>query len=373
MTDFAWIDTPAGIADLAQACAEAPWTVLDLEANSMFVYRERVCLVQVNAGGRLFVVDTLALPAEPTVLAPLKPILENPDQPLWVHGGEYDVACLKRDYTIAPRGVFDTQQAASMLGWERTGYGAVVEKLCGVTLPKGHSQYDWGTRPLDAAALAYAVDDVRYLPEVAQRLQEEIRAADVEEEVAIANAVVEATVWTGGFDPAGFWRLKGIREINNRSLPLLAALWTWRDERAREANFPPGRLVANDALLALARNEPTSYGHLKKVGLKSWLLQAHGDSLIEVIKTARENPPEIPDRPWRREITEAERLREIRLKDWRRAEAERRKVPLQVVLPAKALDHLKQHGGDDLTSVPQFGPKRAARYGDALRRICVSP
>jgi len=371
--DFTWIDSTAAVTELVDTCTRAPWVVLDLEANSMYVYREQVCLIQINAGGRLFVLDTLALPAEPATLAGLKPLLENPQKPLWVHGGEYDVGCLKRDFAIAPRGIFDSQQAASFLGWEKTGYGAIIERICNVVLPKGHSQYDWATRPLDPSALAYAVDDVRYLPDAVQHLQEAIQAADLEEEVAIANATVENSTWSGGFDASGFWRLKGIRDLNDRALPTLAGLWAWRDERAHEANLPPGRLIANDALLAIARNAPTNYGGFKKLGLKSWVLQAHADSLVELMKAVRENPPAIPERPGRRDVTEAERLREIRLKDWRRSEAEKRGVPLQVVLPAKALEYLKQHSGDDLSHVPQFGNKRRERYGSALQRVCSSP
>jgi ribonuclease D len=349
---------------------EAPWVAFDLEANSMFVYRERVCLIQINAGGQLFVIDTLALPDEANILDPLKANLEDPQRPLWLHGGEYDVACLKRDYGMQCQGVFDTQQAASMLGWEKTGYGAVVERVCAVTLPKGHSQYNWGTRPLDADALAYAIDDVRHLPTVAEHLKKAVEEADLSEEVSIANGVVEAAGWSGGFDPAGFWRLKGIRELNNRALPTLAALWAWRDSSAKAYNLPPGRVVANELLLALARNAPTNWGSLRKLGVKSWLVQDHGDALIELFKVCRDDPPPVPERSWMRESSDVERARENRLKDWRRAEAERRGVPLQVVLPARALDHLKFSGAEQLESAPQLGPKRIALYGDELRKIC---
>jgi ribonuclease D len=65
-----------------------------------------------------------------------------------------------------------------------------------------------------------------------------------------------------------------------------------------------------------------------------------------------------------------EESREQRLKDWRRGEAEKRKVPLQVVLPARALEYLKRHGAGDLAAVPQLGAKRGAGYGDKLRALC---
>ncbi len=392
-----WIDQPEGLAAPAAAARAARWIALDTEANSMFVYRERVCLLQLNLDGKLYLVDTLALPPPTSVpggtgttaasapdgattpsstLAPFAGAFGDPAIPLYLHGGEYDVGCLKRDYGISLRGVWDSQQAASLLGWEKTGYGAVVERICGVTLDKAFTQYDWATRPLAAGAERYALDDVVYLPQVCDHLRALVRDADLDEEVAIANQVVEATSWSGGFDPAGFWRIKGMREVPAHCLGVLSGLYGWRDTVARQANLPPGRLLNNEVLLLLARQQPTNFQLLKKNGLRSWFLTAHGEALIAVMRTLVATPPEVPPRPRNREVAPEEEERETRLKDWRRGEAERRTkaenrpVPLQVVLPARALEYLKQHGAGQLEQVPQLGAKRMRRYADKLIELC---
>lgn len=365
-----WIERSEQLPELVEAMAQAPWIALDTESNSMFVYRERICLLQINAGGRLFVVDTLALPYAPATYDGLRGVLEDPSRPVLVHGGEYDVGCLKRDFAIAMAGIWDSQQAASFLGWERTGYGAVVEQVCQVSLGKAFTHYDWATRPLAEGALAYAVDDVRYLPRVVDHLRAEIATRDLVEELAIANQVVAGSGWSGGFDPAGFWRIKGVRELPPPAMATLAALYAWRDRLAVTRDQPPGRVVNNELLLALARTGPTNFGGLKRLGLRSWLLAEHGEQLMDTIKHARSQPPTVPARPRARDVDDAERLREERLKDWRRNEAATRAVPLQVVLPAKALEHLKQHGAAHLADVPQLGAKRIDRYGDTLRRLC---
>lgn len=358
------------LAAVVEAVAAAPWVALDTESNSMFVYRERICLLQLNAGGRLFLVDTLALPYDPATYAALAPLLEDPRRTCWLHGGEYDVTCLKRDFGIALGGVWDSQQAASFLGWDKTGYGAAVERVCGVTLSKAYTQYDWGTRPLDPEARQYAIDDVRYLPQVCAALRAEIAAHGLEEELAIANDAVMASAWNGGFDPAGFWRIKGARDLPLKAMPVLAAIYRWRDGLAQQANLPPGRVVNNEALLALARTAPTNWPGLRRLGLKAWFLRDHGEALLTLLKDARATPDDLPPPPRAREVPPEEREREQRLKDWRRGESERRQVPLQVVLPAKALEHLKQHGAGDLTAVPQLGAKRIGLYGEKLRQLC---
>ena len=377
-----WIDSPAGLPALAEAMAAAPWIALDSEANSMFVYRERMCLLQVNAGGTLFVVDTWTLlkdwdsEAGPSdLLAPLRAQLEREDRPLWLHGGEYDCALLNRDFAIKAGGVWDSQQAASMLGQEGTSYGAVVARICGITLAKAHAQYDWRTRPLDPDALQYALDDVIHLPAICEHLRTAVAEADLVEEVAIANAVVAASGrgasgWETAFDPTGWWRLKGLHDMRKDALPVLHHLWAWRDGIARTIDMPPGRVINTELLLALARHAPVSWGQLRSLGVKARILAEYGDSLLEAVKAAKASTEQLPVNPRHREVDDAEERREKRLKDWRRTESERRKVPLQVVMPAKAVDHLKRYGACDLNEVPQLGAKRIGLYGAKLLDLC---
>ena len=120
-------------------------------------------------------------------------------------------------------------------------------------------------------------------------------------------------------------------------------------------------MLANEPLLQLARIGPTSFPALKRIRLRGWVLRELGDDLIRVISDAREHPPAVPEPPARREVDrdtrEREKIREQRLKDWRRNEATNRKVPLQVVLPARALEFIKRSGVADLDSVPQLGPE----------------
>ena len=161
--DFTWVTDRGGVLELASSLAGSSWHALDSESNSGFVYRERLCLLQLNVDGRLWLVDLLALEGGERALELLRSALESPDVTTFVHGGEFDVGCLKRDYGIALQGLWDSQQAASFLGWEKTGYGALVERICGVGLPKAYAHYDWGKRPLDDGPLLYALNDVSYL------------------------------------------------------------------------------------------------------------------------------------------------------------------------------------------------------------------
>lgn len=378
MTALPLITTAAGLVDVAAALDTAAWVALDTESNSMFVYKEQVCLLQLNVAGALFVVDPLSLgvvAGQPSkALDVLKPGLERKDRPLYLHGGEYDVACMKRDFGIALGGVFDTQQAASLLGWTKTGYGSVVEQVCGVVLGKAWATYDWATRPLNPEALAYAIDDVVYLPKAAEHLRDAVVAADIVDEVAVANGVVSAYDWTGGFDKNGFWKLRDIDSLTQPSLKVLARVFAWRDAAAAAEGQPAGRLINNEVLLLLARHPPTTMADLKKARVKSSIAAVHGDALLTAVALADSDPAPTPPASHTRPPAMV-LAREAKLKTWRREESERRTavegrpVPFQLVLPARALDWLKVHGADDLDVVPQLGTRRAARYGAAIRSL----
>ncbi len=366
--DARWVDKPEGLEALAIALESSPWHALDLEANSGFVYREHLCLMQWNVAGHLWLVDLVALPGGVKAIDLLRPALEDPHRRTYLHGGEFDVGCLKRDYQLAVQGIWDSQQAASFLGWEKTGYGVLVEKICGVALDKAFAHYDWGRRPLAPEVLRYALDDVRYLPTVCEALQEMVREADLEEEVSIAHRAVEGAEWSGGADPRDIWRIKGAGRLEAFALPRLLALNVWRDAVAERYDQPPGRVLNNKLLLAISRYGPTSLRELRRTGLRGRLLDRFGQDIVKILESADADPPEVPPRPDFRRPEKDEQAAEERLRKWRREEALRRDLPQPVVLPPKALAHLKRYGTENLEAVPQLGAKRIRLYGEALRR-----
>jgi ribonuclease D len=365
-----WIEDEGGLQALAAQLRSCEWVALDSESNSGFVYDESLCLLQLNVADQLWAVDLTVLPGGKRGLDALRVTLESPSTRVFLHGGEFDVGCLKRDYDISLRGVWDTQQAASFLGWERTGYGAVVDEVCGVKLAKDFTRYDWGRRPLDPAPLRYALDDVHYLPTVALSLLEQVEKADLLEEVEIANRVVEEATWNGGFQVDAVWSLKGARQLQPEGRSILWSLYSWRDSLARNLNLPPGRVLNNAALVALSRNPAASLQDLKRLGLSSRVRSQHAGELLQKIAEARRQPPPVIESARRERPDPAVQLRGDRLKVWRREEAARRDVPLHVVLPVAAMRHLQHNGAGDLRSVPQLGAKRIGRYGREIEALC---
>jgi len=364
-----WVDTVGSLAPLEPIIESADELALDTESNSMFAYQERICLLQLapvwHAGqteAPLIVLDPIALGG--AGLSVLKRWFATGRRTL-MHGGEYDVAVLKRELGVGPALVFDTQAAASMLGFQRTGYVNLVEELLGVTLAKEHQQFDWGRRPVPGGPRRYAFDDVRYLPELTRILESMASDHDLVEEISLAcEAVTEALAHAPLAEAERFWRVAGKVKISVDALPRLHSLFVWREREAMARDIPPGRLVPNDVLASLALRPPRDANALANRGLPKKLAAERADLIIEA---ARQGSDEVPQKPRADRPDPLLKKRETALKQWREAEATRRGVTIQAVLPAKALDALAH--GVALDQAPQLGQKRIDRYGAELARV----
>lgn len=269
--DFLDPEAPGFARDL-QALADAPELAFDLEANAFHRYFERVCLLQLglpessDPGGRTLLFD----PQRHAWPERLVSRLSSKAKRLVVHGADFDVRLMKADPQIALGRLFDTYLAARVLGRPQVGLKALLETELGVTIDKGAQRSDWGKRPLTDDQIGYACADVAHLLPLAERLEEALvragRRAWHEEECALL-AEVEPTVKV--FDPEDWRRVKGSQTLGARGRKALAALFAFRDDRARAEDQPPVRVARNDVLFRVARSVDRSEERLVRL-LRTW-------------------------------------------------------------------------------------------------------
>src|SRR5512136_1487525 len=146
----------ASLEAMARRLEGEPRVALDTESNSFHAYRERVCLLQISIAAADFIVDPIAVDVRP-----LGAVLGG-ERELVLHGADYDVRCLRREYGWDLGRIFDTMVAARRLGSKELGLAALVHVNFGVRLTKEHQRADWGRRPLTADLLRYAAMDTRF-------------------------------------------------------------------------------------------------------------------------------------------------------------------------------------------------------------------
>jgi ribonuclease D len=377
-----YVTTPEGLARLAERLAGEPRVALDTEANSLHAFRERVCVVQTSVPDLDAIVDPLAVPD----LSPLREALARPGLEVVLHGGDYDVSILSRDHGFAFGTVFDTMVAATLLGDERVGLAALLESAFGVRLTKKWQTSDWAARPLPPEKIAYLRDDTAHLLALRRLLGTRLAEADLLEEADIEFRRLAARRGTPfGDDPEGWRRLRGADRLDAAGRAVLSAAWRWRDERAKRHDVPRFRVLPNETLLDLASRLPRDASGLAALpGTASVVRMGDTDSLLAAVEEGLEAaergdapPPATRARPGAAESARIDRARkrEERLRRWRGEEAVRRGVPNAVVLPNPGLEAIAEGAPAtvaDLAALPDVGPKRAARYGEAILAVLAA-
>ena len=297
-----WIDTVDGVREAAAVCRAAGLLALDTEADSMYSYFHKVCLIQATADGRSMVIDPLAL--EAADLEPLWTVVGDPAVPLLMHGADYDIRVLDRDYGARVRGLQDTQIMAQLLGEAKTGLAALLEQELGIHLDKKHQRADWGRRPLTRSQVAYAAADTAFLGELAGRLRARLEGLGrwnwAEEEFRKLEAVRFSAPEP---DPLAFERLKGARALRGAARDRLFALHAWREGVAKDLDVPPFKVLGNQQLMALAEQPPESLAALGEVpGVGPRAVRRWGRELLQLFESPqpapeRARPPRTPPPP----------------------------------------------------------------------------
>ncbi len=219
-------------------------TALDLEADSLHRYRERLCLIQYADESGTEIIDPLASDD-------MQPFIDwLVGARVWMHGADYDISLLRRTFGKLPAMVLDTQVAARLLGYEQFGLAALIGHFFGIQLSKGNQKADWGKRPIPEAMQVYALGDVKYMLKLADCLVSELRTLDRYNWFAEScEYYIEQARQRENTHTAEPWRIRGSGTLTRRGLAALRALWYWRDNEAREADKPAFMVCSNEELL----------------------------------------------------------------------------------------------------------------------------
>ena len=222
---------------------------MDTEADSLHVYREKLCLIQISLPTD---VHALIDPLAEFSLAPFYAALT--DKTIVLHGADYDLRLLRRAGGFVASAVFDTMIGARLIGRREFSYAALVQAEFGVVLVKGSQKANWARRPLTETMAIYAQNDTRYLLALAKRIEARLHELNrwTWFEQSCARALEQAAVEREkGAEEA--WRINGSGALRGRSAAILRELWRWRDGEAGAIDRPTFHVMRNEDLLTAAR------------------------------------------------------------------------------------------------------------------------
>lgn len=243
------ISRPEQLAEFIAGLAPHAVIGLDTEADSLHCYREKICLVQVASPAGVWLVDPLAGMDLDDFYASLS------RHRIVIHGADYDLRLLGRSASFDASDIFDTSIAARFLGLPQIGYAALVARYFGVTLSKSSQRANWARRPLPPTMEEYALNDVRYLLQLADILEKSLRELGrwdwylQSRDLMVANAREPRER-----DPETAWRISGSSKLTPREAAVLRALWHWREAEAAAWDRPTFHVLSNERLVAAARD-----------------------------------------------------------------------------------------------------------------------
>ncbi|MGB8692727.1 MAG: ribonuclease D [Steroidobacteraceae bacterium] len=292
----ALITTLPELASAAEALAGNAALGLDTEFMRERTYYAQLCLLQLAGDGLAVCIDPLALDS----LAALRPLMEADTPCKILHAARQDLEVLAPAIGTV-RNIFDTQVGAALIGLPaQIGYADLVQELLGIHLHKSQTRTDWSRRPLSAAQLEYAIDDVRHLLPLRERLIERLgqlgRHAWFDEEMRELGAASFA------IDPQQAWRrIKSFADLDPDRQRLAQQLCAWREQRAISSNRPRGWIIPDAALRDLVFQVPRSRAALAQLReLPEGIRENSGAVLLELIDAAQVPEPPAPLPPRRR-------------------------------------------------------------------------
>ena len=264
MTQIELVDSEERLAEVAGRLAREPQVAVDVESNGFFRYRERVCLVQLAAGDKAWVVDPLAI----VDLWSLGELLANASVEKVFHAAGNDIRSLHRDWDFTVRNLFDTSVAAAFAGSTQLGMQNVLKEHAGVELAKRRDlqRSDWSLRPLSDDALDYAVSDVLYLGRVQESLTEQLEKLSRLDWVAEECERLEEVRYTASDPEMAFLSTKGSHHLGGEALGVLRSLWEFRDGEACRLDRPMFKVFSDAVLVQLAEDPSLPLGEVKGLG-----------------------------------------------------------------------------------------------------------
>lgn len=264
----------------------------DTEFVSEDTFHPELCLVQVATPTELAVIDPQVVD-----IRPFWQTLARGDRTTVLHAGREELGFLLRSVGAVPQRLFDVQIAAGFASNEfPASYGSVVNKFLGRQPMKGEQRTDWRRRPLSPAQIEYALEDVRYLLPLHERLTEQLeqqqRLGWLDEELAQwQQNIISAQ------DRKDWRRVSGIGALNARALAIVRELWMWRQQEAKRLNQPPKRLLRDDLLVEIAKRKTDQPDQILAIrGLDRGDLRRKSKDLAACVRRGLDAPLERSER-----------------------------------------------------------------------------
>ena len=275
-----YISTSEELAAFCERVSSARVLAVDTEFLREKTYHPKLCLVQVASSDECAAIDPILIDD----LSPLVRLFEDQSVTKVFHASSQDLEVLFDGLGCVTSPVFDTQVAAAFLGLrQQMSYGALVETYTGVHLAKAESLTDWSRRPLDPEQLAYAEDDVRYLPGIYERMMARLIECDRLSWVMPEMAALTDRSRLVREPLDAFLRLKRASTLTRRQLAIAREVCAWRERCASRRDIPRKWVMTDEVIVEVCRRSPKDEARLRRLRGAEQLSQRDCEEVLAAV------------------------------------------------------------------------------------------
>ena len=360
-----WVGTSLDLGSMLAKISQFNQIAIDTESNSLHAFREQVCLIQFSVPNFDYLLDPLAVPD----LSPLSDLFSNHRIEKIFHAAEYDLLCLKRDFDLKVENMFDTMQAARILGYPAVGLNDLLQERFKIKLDKRFQKSDWAKRPLTEDQLNYARMDTHYLLDLRNMFYTELVSRELWE---FANEEFNRISYSNGQFEQGsevpaWQRINGTNRLSPQQLTVLNELLEWRLVQAERMNRPVFKVINNNLLLAIAQSNCNRPEDLQSAGLTVRQIQLFGNEIISAVRRGSTKVPikrAYTPRPDQGYLNRIEILRE-----WRKRTGQKLGFESDLVLPRPFMQLIAEKNPqtiNELAELMPHSPWRLEHYGQEI-------
>ena len=275
-----WIDDNSQLEDLILSLNGNEALAFDSEFERVNTFYPKPALFQLKLNGSYYLIDMTKISNH----KPLKKLLNN----IILHSGSEDLEILYKLNGQLPEHIFDTQIAASLCGYGlHFSYQNIVKELFDVELSKAHSRSDWMKRPLSDEQIEYAIDDVVYLTEMKQILQEKLEKQGRMSWYELLMKQRKEAILSLNHVSKTFVSLCKSKRFKTAQQKLVLALLKWREEVAITRDKPRTWILKNAEIIDIVLKRPQTEGaFIKDIGLYAKFVKHNLQALLSLYQQA---------------------------------------------------------------------------------------
>lgn len=282
------ITTTQALKECCNELSNSHFLALDTEFLREKTYFPKLALIQVANESSTYIIDPLTIDS----LDDFFTLINNPKITKVLHSARQDYEIFFNLQGHLPKPIFDTQIAASLLGYgEQIGYANLIKNLLDIDVDKSQTRTDWTKRPLNDKQLDYAASDVIHLAEVypmmLKRLDELNRTNWLDDD--FMQLTSEKTFQV---DKRSMWKkIKSANRLPSQKLSIVQELADWRETQAILQDRPRKHVLSDDSIVDIANQQPKTISAIREIRqINPRLKEPDFNQLLECIQTGLNKP-----------------------------------------------------------------------------------